>query len=208
MPTTTFYNLPDEKKKRVIKAAIDEFAQKGYTKASITRIVNKAEIAKGSFYQYFEDKEDLYRHILKKAVEKKFKYVQKELNDYEGDDFFEYWRRLNIAGLKYAEDNIKLAEVASDIVKNKDQKFYRSIIDEYKNLGEGMFERLLKKAVEAGQVRKDINITYTAGLLYRASFFITDYFIIMKDIKQLDEFIPLIDNLIEIIQYGIKKEGG
>jgi len=90
--------------------------------------------------------------------------------------------------------------VASDIVKNKDQKFYRSIIDEYKNLGEGMFERLLKKAVEAGQVRKDINITYTAGLLYRASFFITDYFFEKKDIKQLDEFITLIDNLIEIIQ--------
>ncbi|HMA59763.1 MAG TPA: TetR/AcrR family transcriptional regulator [Halanaerobiales bacterium] len=208
MPTTTFFNLPEEKKKRVINAAVDEFAQNGYTKSSITRMVNKAQIAKGSFYQYFEDKEDLYRHILKKAVEKKFKYVQKELNDYEGDDFFEYWRRLNIAGLKYAEDNIKLAEVASDIVKNKDQKFYRSIIDEYKNLGEGMFERLLKKAVEAGQVRKDINITYTAGLLYRASFFITDYFFEKKDIKQLDEFIPLIDNLIEIIQYGIKKEGG
>jgi len=208
LPTTTFFNLPEEKKKRVINAAVDEFAQNGYTKSSITRMVNKAQIAKGSFYQYFEDKEDLYRHILKKAVEKKFKYVQKELNDYEGDDFFEYWRRLNIAGLKYAEDNIKLAEVASDIVKNKDQKFYRSIIDEYKNLGEGMFERLLKKAVEAGQVRKDINITYTAGLLYRASFFITDYFFEKKDIKQLDEFIPLIDNLIEIIQYGIKKEGG
>jgi len=208
LPTTTFFNLPEEKKKRVINAAVDEFAQNGYTKSNITRMVNKAEIAKGSFYQYFEDKEDLYRHILKKAVEKKFKYVQKELNDYEGDDFFEYWRRLNIAGLKYAEDNIKLAEVASDIVKNKDQKFYRSIIDEYKNLGEGMFERLLKKAVEAGQVRKDINITYTAGLLYRASFFITDYFFEKKDIKQLDEFIPLIDNLIEIIQYGIKKEGG
>ena len=208
MPTTTFFNLPEEKKKRVINAAVDEFAQNGYTKSSITRMVNKAEIAKGSFYQYFEDKEDLYRHILKKAVEKKFKYVQKELNDYEGDDFFEYWRRLNIAGLKYAEDNIKLAEVASDIVKNKDQKFYRSIIDEYKNLGEGMFERLLKKAVEAGQVRKDINITYTAGLLYRASFFITDYFFEKNELKQLDEFIPLIDNVIEIIQYGIKKEGG
>ena len=70
MPTTTFFNLPEEKKKRVINAAVDEFAQNGYTKSSITRMVNKAQIAKGSFYQYFEDKEDLYRHILKKAVEK------------------------------------------------------------------------------------------------------------------------------------------
>lgn len=208
MPTTTFYNLPDKKKNRIVKAAVEEFAQNGYTKASITRIVNEADIAKGSYYQYFEDKEDLYKYILKKAVEKKLKYVKEELNDFNEGDFFEYWRKLNIASLKYAEANFKLAKVASNFVKNKKQEFNSLIIDEYKKLGLDSFERLLKRAVEEGDVRKDINISYTAGLLYKASFFITDYFFEKKNIKQLDEFIPLVDNIIEIIQYGIKKEGG
>lgn len=208
MPTTTFYNLPDKKKNRIVKAAVEEFAQNGYTKASITRIVNEADIAKGSYYQYFEDKEDLYKYILKKAVEKKLKYVKEELNDFNEGDFFEYWRKLNIASLKYAEANFKLAKVASNFVKNKKQEFNSLIIDEYKKLGLDSFERLLKRAVEEGDVRKDINISYTAGLLYKASFFITDYFFEKNNIKQLDEFIPLVDNIIEIIQYGIKKEGG
>lgn len=208
LPTTTFYNLPDKKKNRIVKAAVEEFAQNGYTKASITRIVNEADIAKGSYYQYFEDKEDLYKYILKKAVEKKLKYVKEELNDFNEGDFFEYWRKLNIASLKYAEANFKLAKVASNFVKNKKQEFNSLIIDEYKKLGLDSFERLLKRAVEEGDVRKDINISYTAGLLYKASFFITDYFFEKNNIKQLDEFIPLVDNIIEIIQYGIKKEGG
>ena len=208
MPTNTFFNLTEKKKNRVINAAIDEFSEKGYTKASITNIVNKAEIAKGSYYQYFEDKTDLYRYVLKKAIQKKLKYVKKELKDYNGNDFFKYWRKLNIAGLKYAEDNIKLAKIASQIVKNKNEEFYQSIIDEYKNMGVGFFERLLKIAIEEGEVREDINIEYTANLMYKASFFITDYFFEKKGLKQLDEFIPLIDNVIEIIEYGIKKEGG
>ncbi len=208
MPTNTFFNLTEKKKNRVINAAIDEFSEKGYTKASITNIVNKAEIAKGSYYQYFEDKTDLYRYVLKKAIQKKLKYVKKELKDYNGNDFFKYWRKLNIAGLKYAEDNIKLAKIASQIVKNKNEEFYQSIIDEYKNMGVGFFERLLKIAIEEGEVREDINIEYTANLMYKASFFITDYFFEKKGLKQLDEFIPLIDNVIEIIEYGIKREGG
>ncbi|HKL13968.1 MAG TPA: hypothetical protein VJ907_10210, partial [Halanaerobiales bacterium] len=116
--------------------------------------------------------------------------------------------KLNIAGLKYAEDNIKLAKIASQIVKNKNEEFYQSIIDEYKNMGVGFFERLLKIAIEEGEVREDINIEYTANLMYKASFFITDYFFEKKGLKQLDEFIPLIDNVIEIIEYGIKREGG
>jgi len=208
LPTNTFFNLTEKKKNRVINAAIDEFSEKGYTKASITNIVNKAEIAKGSYYQYFEDKTDLYRYVLKKAIQKKLKYVKKELKDYNGNDFFKYWRKLNIAGLKYAEDNTKLAKIASQIVKNKNEEFYQSIIDEYKNMGVGFFERLLKIAIEEGEVREDINIEYTANLMYKASFFITDYFFEKKGLKQLDEFIPLIDNVIEIIEYGIKREGG
>ncbi len=208
MPTNTFFNLTKEKKERVINAALDEFADKGYTNASITNIVNKAEIAKGSFYQYFEGKDDLYKYILKKAVDKEIKYIEKELESFDGEDFFDYWRRLNIAGIKYTRENKKLAKIAADIANEKNGKIYQSVIEKYKGFGEEIFETLLKDAVKSGEVRKDINIEYTAHLLYKASFFITDYFYENQDLNQLNEFIPLIDNVINIIEHGIKKEGG
>jgi len=208
LPTNTFFNLTKEKKERVINAALDEFADKGYTNASITNIVNKAEIAKGSFYQYFEGKDDLYKYILKKAVDKEIKYIEKELESFDGEDFFDYWRRLNIAGIKYTRENKKLAKIAADIANEKNGKIYQSVIEKYKGFGEEIFETLLKDAVKSGEVRKDINIEYTAHLLYKASFFITDYFYENQDLNQLNEFIPLIDNVINIIEHGIKKEGG
>jgi AcrR family transcriptional regulator len=60
MPKQTFFNLPDEKRAKIIDAAIEEFAANGYAQTSINSIVERAEIAKGSIYQYFEDKKDFY----------------------------------------------------------------------------------------------------------------------------------------------------
>ena len=63
VPTVTFANLPEEKRQQLIDIALEEFATKPYEQASITNIVKLAGIAKGSIYQYFENKKDLYFHL-------------------------------------------------------------------------------------------------------------------------------------------------
>ena len=64
MPTNTFFNLPAEKKHKILKAANKEFARVPLEQASIKNIVEDAEIARGSFYQYFENKRDLFEYIM------------------------------------------------------------------------------------------------------------------------------------------------
>ncbi|MBD5162200.1 MAG: TetR/AcrR family transcriptional regulator [Oscillibacter sp.] len=64
MPTSTFFNLPPPKRERLMRAAVEEFTQKPFNEVSINRIIQAAEIPRGSFYQYFEDKTDLFRFIL------------------------------------------------------------------------------------------------------------------------------------------------
>jgi AcrR family transcriptional regulator len=64
MPKQTFLNLPARKRKRLTSIAIEEFAANDYESASVSRIVARAGIAKGSVYQYFEDKRDLYLHLV------------------------------------------------------------------------------------------------------------------------------------------------
>ena len=71
MPFPTFFNLPEEKRQLILDCAIEEFAQKDYDSASISQIVARAGIAKGSLYQYFTDKSDLYRYLLELAAQKK-----------------------------------------------------------------------------------------------------------------------------------------
>lgn len=56
----TFERLPEEKRDRILQAARAEFIRFPYEKTSINRILAAAEVPKGSFYQYFDDKSDLF----------------------------------------------------------------------------------------------------------------------------------------------------
>ncbi|WP_062350039.1 TetR/AcrR family transcriptional regulator [Bacillus kwashiorkori] len=73
MPKPTFFNLPEEKKQLLLKEAVKEFSRASLPEASIANIVKAAGIARGSFYQYFEDKEDLYFYILSDFIQSKRK---------------------------------------------------------------------------------------------------------------------------------------
>lgn len=64
MPTATFFNLPPPKREKLLNAAAMEFARKPHSEVSINRIIQSAEIPRGSFYQYFTDKTDLFLYIL------------------------------------------------------------------------------------------------------------------------------------------------
>ena len=64
-----FENLPEEKKKRIIDACLEEFSKMGYTGASTNEIVKKAGISKGLLFHYFGNKKNLYLYILDKAIE-------------------------------------------------------------------------------------------------------------------------------------------
>ena len=56
----TFERLPEEKRIRIMQAARAKFIRNPYEKTSINRILAEAEVPKGSFYQYFDDKADLF----------------------------------------------------------------------------------------------------------------------------------------------------
>lgn len=64
MPKDTFYNLSEEKQKRIFDAALQEFSTRRFSDASLNQIVKAAKIPWGSFYQYFNDKEDLYLYMV------------------------------------------------------------------------------------------------------------------------------------------------
>jgi AcrR family transcriptional regulator len=70
MPTERFYKLPKVKRDVIREAAIEEFNRVPFEKASINKIVKTAEISRGSFYTYFEDKRDLLAYIFEEADER------------------------------------------------------------------------------------------------------------------------------------------
>ena len=87
MPTQTFFRLPEEKRERLTEAAWREFLAVSYAEASINRIVREAQIPRGSFYQYFEDKEDLFFYLLSLGREESMGILTGVLDAAGGDPY-------------------------------------------------------------------------------------------------------------------------
>ena len=102
-PRKTFFGLPQEKQAKLTEVAIEEFAQAGYHKASINRIVEKLGIAKGSIYQYFRNKEHLFLYIFSYGI-KLAKGVLKPIETAEGD-FFEKLKASLKAGIRFIKEH-------------------------------------------------------------------------------------------------------
>ena len=87
MPTQTFFRLPEEKRERLTAAAWKEFSTTRFSEASINRIVREAQIPRGSFYQYFEDKEDLFIFLIGSVREEGFGLMRAALSAANGEPF-------------------------------------------------------------------------------------------------------------------------
>lgn len=125
MPTDTFFKLSEEKKSKIIRAAKKEFARVPMEQASIKNIVQEAEIARGSFYQYFKSKEDLLSYILKRHMEKMNQYLQKNLKEAKGD---------------IIEVFIKMYDYILNQSESKEnEEFYHKIFENLKTSEETMF---------------------------------------------------------------------
>ena len=53
-----------KRKQAIVEAATECFARRGYHDTSISHIIDRAGIARGTFYLYFKSKHDVFRFIL------------------------------------------------------------------------------------------------------------------------------------------------
>lgn len=114
----TFYNLPYEKRKRITDAVIKEFMEHPNEKVSINRIIKTAEISRGSFYQYFDDKVDLIEIITKTMFDQSNNKAKEILKLSCGDIFVMY---------------IKMFDYFGDYCKQKQtMKIMRNIVESFK----------------------------------------------------------------------------
>ena len=87
MPSERFLNLPQEKRDKISLAAMNEFCREPLESVSINRIIREAGISRGSFYTYFEDKQDVLS-FLGEELHKRNDETMKECLNRQGGDFF------------------------------------------------------------------------------------------------------------------------
>jgi TetR/AcrR family fatty acid metabolism transcriptional regulator len=144
-----------EKRIRIIDAAIQVFAEKGFHQARVTDIASQAGVADGTIYLYFRNKEDLLLTIF----EEKMTAINAGLTGVlEGiDDPFDRIRAFARYHFSLVQKHRHLAEVLQVELRlsNKFLKEYRP-----KPLWQylGAFANILREGQEAGKVREDVDL--------------------------------------------------
>jgi AcrR family transcriptional regulator len=111
MPTSTFFALPQERRQRLVDEAIREFSERSYNEASLSQIAQRSRIAKGSFYQYFTDKLDLYRWLVtEEAPRHRREFVGEPGAD---EDFWSGFETLIERGMAFLVEHPRLARLSA-----------------------------------------------------------------------------------------------
>lgn len=133
VPTETFFHLKKEKQERIMKAAEREFSRVSLKDASIAKIVEDAKIPRGSFYQYFEDKEDLYYFYFSELRQSSKRDLIKAVKHEDGDLF---------AGFEWY-----FSKMIFEVLKGKHANFYRNL---FLSMDYHSFNRVTPEAAKRG----------------------------------------------------------
>ncbi|MGI5963953.1 MAG: TetR/AcrR family transcriptional regulator [Lawsonibacter sp.] len=203
MPTSTFFRLPEEKRQRLLDAAWEEFSSCSFADASINQIIHNAHIPRGSFYQYFQDKEELFWYLMGSMREYFSQSLQGILQDVSGDLFAMPVRAFDrFVGRKGKLDPI-LSRCIQVMRKNQGMDFHHFLANE-----PGLMPESLAELVDSSQLRKR-----EPGFLDQVFFLMIAplaYAIMetLRDPNQWEHQRELLEQRIEIVKWGSLEPAG
>ncbi len=207
MPKQTFFNLPESKRDTIIQIAMEEFAQNSYLNASITKIAERSGVAKGSMYQYFQDKKDLYKYMLELIGKKKIEYLKDCWGQQDKMGFIESIRMLYKRGLEFAIENPLMASIASNLIKEQHTEIREEILKENQNKSNSFFSDMIEKAKKNGEVAEEINTEMGARIIYHFNNILMDMLMTSMEYEQIfsrqEEFFKRVDELLLILEKGL-----
>jgi AcrR family transcriptional regulator len=147
----TWWNLPETKRERVLQAAMEEFGQRGFSAGSLNVIARQADIAKGSLFQYFDDKLDLFMTTVE-ATADRIQHAVLDGLDTEGDiGFFEILRAIIDRWLDYFRSHPVERAVGFAAANEIDPEARAALRTVTNTHYLEAFSPLLKRAVDRGE---------------------------------------------------------
>ena len=211
MPKQTFLNLPEEKRETIMNAAVEEFAEYGLENASTNRIVKNSGIAKGSFYQYFEDKQDVFMHLLDVVEQKEIEFFKDRHPPSNNMDTFQYFHWMVKTGMEFGLAHPRMIQAAWRVLLGEGF-YYGKNLARYREKTTQALTMMIKQAMERGEVDPSVDVELAVMIMETWSNAITTY-VLNEGIKQKNilkwmrspKTQETIDKLLYVMEYGLRK---
>jgi AcrR family transcriptional regulator len=164
MPTNTFFALPAERRDRLVREAIAEFSERSFAEASLSKIAQRSRIPKGSFYQYFEDKLDLYRWLITDEAPRHKRAFIGESSD--SGDFWEGFETLIERGMAFLVEHPRLARLTAAAADPSAIAEVRGLHQAICEAGIDELRARLAHGIESGAIQNpDLNLEVATRLV-------------------------------------------
>ncbi len=217
MPYPTFFNLPEEKRQKILDCAIDEFAGHDYDSASISRIVARAGIAKGSLYQYFQDKSDLHRYLLGLVTKQKAEMMAGIRALEPAGKFFDTLRRLFGEMARFEIFYPRLAKIGYRALYGK-SPLPEDLVTQSRLATVQYFQALIEQGKQQGEIRLEVDSEAAAFIFTAALSELSSYLAARSGIDplrapqdghsplQMQEVKKIFEQIVSILQFGMAKQ--
>ena len=208
-----FLNLNEEKQKIILKSAIREFANQGYDKASTDVIANNAGISKGSLFNYFKNKLNLYQCVLEHAIKTVNEEVLKEIDQVQDTDFYDRLKKISIIKhknlLRYPLETQMITLFFNKPPENTEKAFEKA--KQYYEFDYNFLEKYLINYLDEEKLRPGIkkeDVLFVTSVVLEA---LLRRHIEMASIQvnhsfmHSEEEILDFDKYIEVLKYGVYK---
>lgn len=152
-----------EKYQRIISAATRIFARKGFFHAKISDIAREAQVADGTIYLYFENKDDILISLFEEQMKRVLKGMKEELKDVK--DPLKKLEKFALYHLRLVKNNKDIAEIIQ-VELRQSSKFMK----EYKNDQFIEYLNLIGDIIRDGQEKNVFRKDIVPGIAKRAFF--------------------------------------
>jgi TetR/AcrR family transcriptional regulator len=212
--TKVFSQLTSEKRQRILDAAINEFAERGYGSASMNVVVERAGISKGALFKYFQSKQGLFGYIYRIALNEVKDYLREVRDGSRDENFFERLRRVLEAGVRFISSHPQLARIYYRLIYAGDSPDRRDILYHIQRESLKFIQSLVEQGIDRGELRKDLDPQIAAFFLVT----LLDRFLQARHFEFLDPTLSLsrmtsvqsgrsIDEIVQIFRKGMASPG-
>ena len=156
-----FKKLKTSKQRRILKAALKEFAKNGLYQANIADISKRAGISNGSVYVYFKNKNALYISVADYCIEQMIQRLYQQYTTIDGP-YFEVLEHLLYGTVEFARKNKDAISLYLEIGCIYHNKFAKHISEKLESSAIPFHVKLIDAAKRKGEINASIKTDLAA----------------------------------------------
>lgn len=207
----TFDNIPEEKRRKILDVAVNEFANQGFDNANINTIAKKAEVSVGSLYKYFDTKTDLFMTSVNYGIASLASIID-SIASSEGDVMVKLEKLIRVA-IDYSRRCDVLIKLYNQVTGESDRFLAEKIATDMESITSAAYKKAIVEGQQSGVIRKDIDPGMAAFLIdsllmsvqfsYACNYYSKRYKIYAgDDIFEKDEF--ALQNILKFVKAALE----